>query len=75
MGPQHGRFAPEQFHAPGAVSHVAEEGQPGGTAGVLSRHVVVGENPDDFRRNRNQREPELALRQSEKLRDCPTFGR
>ena len=30
VGPQHGRFAPEQIHAPEAVSHVAQEGQPGG---------------------------------------------
>jgi len=26
VGPQHGRFAPEQIHAPEAVSHVAQEG-------------------------------------------------
>ena len=45
VGPQHGRFAPEQIHAPEAVSHVAQERQPGGTAGVLSRRVVMGENP------------------------------
>ena len=44
VGPQHGRFAPEQIHAPEAVSHVAQERQPGGTAGVLSRQVVMGEN-------------------------------
>jgi hypothetical protein len=31
VGPQHGRFAPEQIHAPEAVSHVAQERQPGGT--------------------------------------------
>jgi len=45
VGSQHGRFAPEQVHAPEAVSHVAQERQPGGTAGVLSRQVVMGENP------------------------------
>ena len=45
VGPQHGRFAPEQIHAPEAVSHVAQERQPGGTTGVLSRQVVMGENP------------------------------
>ena len=44
-GPQHGRFALEQIHAPEAVSHVAQERQPGGTARVLSRQVVMGENP------------------------------
>ena len=32
VGPQHGRFAPEQIHAPEAVSHVTQERQPGGTA-------------------------------------------
>ena len=45
VGPQRCRFAPEQIHAPEAVSHVAQERQPGGTAGVLSRRVVMGENP------------------------------
>ena len=29
VGPQHGRFAPEQIHALEAVSHVAQERQPG----------------------------------------------
>src|SRR5215469_9882660 len=48
VGPQHGRFAPEQIHAPEAVSHVAQEGQPGGTAGVLSRQVVMGENSANY---------------------------
>ena len=48
VGPQHGRFAPEQVHAPEAVSHVAQERQPGGTAGVLSRQVVMGENPANY---------------------------
>jgi hypothetical protein len=48
VGPQHGRFAPEQIHAPEAVSHVAQERQPGGTAGVLSRQVVTGENSANY---------------------------
>ena len=48
VGPQHGRFAPEQIHAPEAVSHVAQEGQPGGTAGVLSRQIVMGENSANY---------------------------
>ena len=48
VGPQHGRFAPEQIHAPEAVSHVAQERQPGGTAGVLSRQVVMGENSANY---------------------------
>jgi len=48
VGPQHGRFAPEQIHAPEAVSHVAQERQPGGAAGVLSRQVVMGENPANY---------------------------
>ncbi len=45
VGPQRGRLAPEQIHAPETVFHVAEESQPGGTIGVLSRPVVTGENP------------------------------
>ena len=45
MGPQHSRLAPEQIDTPEAVFHVAQESQPGGTAGVLSRSVVMGENP------------------------------
>jgi len=45
VGPQRGRLAPEQIHTPEAVFHVAEESQPGGTIGVLSRQVVMGENP------------------------------
>src|SRR5262250_1372180 len=48
MGPHRGRFAPEQIHAPEAVSHVAQERQPGGTAGVLSRQVVMGENSANY---------------------------
>ena len=48
VGPQHGRFALEQIHAPEAVSHVAQERQPGGAAGVLSRQVVMGENPANY---------------------------
>ncbi len=45
VGPQRGRLAPEQIHAPETVFHVAEESQPGETIGVLSRPVVTGENP------------------------------
>ena len=45
VGSQHGRFAPEQIHAPEAVCHVAHERQPGGAPGVPSRQVVMGENP------------------------------
>jgi hypothetical protein len=45
VGPQRGRLAPEQIHAPKTVFHVAEESQPGGTIGVLSRPVVMGDNP------------------------------
>jgi len=43
--PQRGRLALEQIHAPQAVFHVAQERQPGGAIGVLSRPVVTGENP------------------------------
>ena len=45
VGPQRCRLAPEQIRAPEAVFHVAQERQPGGTTGVLSRQVVLGENP------------------------------
>ena len=45
VGPQRSRFAPEQIHAPEAVFHVAQESQPGRTIRVLSRPVVMGENP------------------------------
>jgi len=38
----------KQIHAPEAVSHVAQERQPGGTAGVLSRQVVMGENSANY---------------------------
>src|SRR6266404_6923951 len=47
VGPQRGRLAPEQIHTPEAVFHVAQESQPGGTTGVLSRQVVMGENPSN----------------------------
>ena len=47
MGPQGRRLAPEQIHTPEAVFHVAQESQPGGTPGVLSRPVVMGENPSN----------------------------
>ncbi len=45
MGPQRCRLTPEQIDTPEAVFHVAQESQPGGTTGVLSRPVVMGENP------------------------------
>src|SRR5260370_36828385 len=45
VGPQRGRLALEQIHAPQAVFHVAQERQPGGTTGGLSRPVVMAENP------------------------------
>jgi hypothetical protein len=45
VGPQHGRFAPEQIDTPEAVLQVSNEGQPGGTCGVLSRSIVTCENP------------------------------
>ena len=47
VGPQRGRLAPEQIHTPEAVFHVAQESQPGGTPGVPSRPVVMGENPSN----------------------------
>src|SRR5271169_497917 len=45
VGPQRCRLAMEQIHAPQAVFHVAQERQPGGAIGVLSRPVVMSENP------------------------------
>jgi hypothetical protein len=47
VGPQRCRLAPEQIHAPEAVFHVAQERQPRGATGVLSRPVVIGENPSN----------------------------
>src|SRR6267378_7490130 len=47
VGPQRCRLAPEQIHTPEAVFHVAQESQPGGTTGVLSWQVVMGENPSN----------------------------
>jgi hypothetical protein len=47
VGPQRGRFAPEQIYTPEAVLHVAQEGQPGWTSGVLCRPIVTGENPSN----------------------------
>src|SRR5436853_4139595 len=44
-GPQRSRLAPEEINTPEAVFHVAPEGQPGRTIGVLSPLVVTGENP------------------------------
>ena len=43
--PQRGRLAPEQIHTPKNVFHVAQERQPGRAIGVLSRPVVMSENP------------------------------
>jgi hypothetical protein len=47
VGPQRGRLAPEQIHTPEAVFHVAQESQPGGAIEILSRPVVIGENPSN----------------------------
>ena len=47
VGPQRGRLALEQIHAPEAVFHVAQDRQPGGTTSVLARPVVMGENPSN----------------------------
>ena len=47
MGPQSSRFAPEQIDTPKTVLDVAQQSQPGGTCGVLSRSIVIGENPSD----------------------------
>ena len=47
VGPQCGRFAPEQIWTPEAVFQVSNEGQPGWTTGVLSRPIVAGENPSN----------------------------
>jgi hypothetical protein len=47
VGAQRGRLAAEQIHTPEAVFHVAEESQPGGPTGALSRPVVMGENPSN----------------------------
>ena len=45
VGPQRGRLAAEQIHTPETVVHVAQECQPGEAIGVLSRQVLMGENP------------------------------
>jgi hypothetical protein len=47
VSPQRGRLAPEQIYTPEAVFHVAQKSQPRGTTGVLSRPVVMGENPSN----------------------------
>ena len=47
VGPQRGRFAPEQIDTPETVLQVSNEGQPGWTTGVLFRSVVTGENPSN----------------------------
>src|SRR5215467_7491129 len=40
VGPQHGRFAPEQIHAPKAIFHVAEEREPGPSSRMRFRPVT-----------------------------------
>ena len=45
VGPQGGRFAPEHIQTPETVFHVANESQPAGAPGVLSRLIMTGENP------------------------------
>ena len=47
VGPQRGRFAPEQIHTPETVLQVSNEGQPGRTASVRFGSVVAGENPSN----------------------------
>src|SRR5580700_7576579 len=47
VGPHRGRLAPEQIYTPEAVFHVAQESQPRGTTGALSRRVVLSENPSN----------------------------
>jgi hypothetical protein len=47
VGPPRGRLAPEQIHTPETVFPVAQERQPGRAVGVLSRPVVMGENPSN----------------------------
>src|SRR4030095_13701606 len=47
VSPQPGRFAPEQIDTPEAVLQVAQEGQPGGTTGILFGPIVTGENPSN----------------------------
>ena len=45
VGPQGGRFAPEQIQTPETIFHVANESQPGRATGVVSRPIMAGENP------------------------------
>ena len=40
-------FAPEQIYTPEAVLHVANEGQPGWTTGVVSRPIVAARIPSN----------------------------
>ena len=40
-------MASEQIHTPETVFHVSQESQPGRTTGVLSRPVVMSENPSN----------------------------
>jgi len=44
VGPQGGRFAPEQIQTPETVFHVANEGQPRRATRVVSRPIIAGEN-------------------------------
>jgi hypothetical protein len=73
VGPQGGRFAPEQIQTPETVFHVANEGQPGRATGVVSRPIMAGENPAnnvfvdvDVKRQgqlvRNRGQPQVGLR-------------
>jgi len=47
MGAQDGRFAAEQVDTPETILRVPEEGQPGGTGGMLFRSIVMGEDPSN----------------------------
>ena len=47
VDPPRGRLTPEQIDTPEAVFHVAQESQPGASAGGLPRPVVMGENPSN----------------------------
>ena len=45
VGPQGGRFAPEQIQTPETVFYVANEGQPGRATGVVSRPIMNVQDP------------------------------
>jgi len=47
VSPQDGRFTAKQVHAPEAVLHVAEERQPGWTAGVRLEEMLGQDTPHD----------------------------